>query len=135
MNDSERLRILEMLEQGKITAAEAADLLSALGERSGVSGPTPRPRPRSRWGPEEHAVGRARWFRVRVTDTKTGRTRANITVPIGMVGVGLGFAGKFKHAGSNRMDDLVEAVRSGRRGTVFDVSSDDGGQRVEIIIE
>ena len=131
MNDSERLRILEMLEQGKITAAEAADLLSALGERPRESGRPPRPR----WGPEEHPAGRARWFRVRVTDTHTGRTRANITVPIGMVGVGLGFAGKFKHVGGNRMDDLVEAVRSGRRGTVFDVSSDDGGQRVEIIIE
>ena len=30
-NDAERLRILELLEQGKITAPEASDLLAALG--------------------------------------------------------------------------------------------------------
>ena len=132
MNDSERLRILELLEQGKITAAEAADLLSALGDRPRESGRSPRPR----WGQEEHPAGRARWFRVRVTDESTGRVRSNVSVPIGMIGFGLDFARRFRGIPgvAAHVDDLLDAVRTGRRGVIFDVSSP-RGERVEILID
>lgn len=137
MNDAERMRILELLEQGKITAAEAADLLSALDERprEGGQGERSRPRERHRWRDAEFPADRPRWFRVRVTDAVTGRTRTNVSVPLGMVGFGLGFAHRFKVPGGSQVDAIVEAIRAGRRGTVFDVSSDDSGERVEIIIE
>jgi hypothetical protein len=131
--DAERLRILEMLEQQKITATEAAELLTALGDR----GRDTRRRDRRSWLAEELAPpsDRARWFRVRVTDQSTGRTRTNVSVPIGMVGFGLGFARRFRNIpGVGTVDDLFEAVRAGRRGTIFDVSSD-GGERVEIFID
>ena len=130
--DAERLRILQLLEQQKITAAEAAELLAALGER-GREGR----RERNRWLAEELAPpsDRARWFRVRVTDQRTGRTRTNVSVPIGMVGFGLGFARRFRNIpGVGAVDDLFEAVRAGRRGMIFDVSSEDG-ERVEILID
>jgi hypothetical protein len=129
MNDAERMRILEMLEQGKITAQEASELISALDER-----PRDGRRERGRWGAGEPPPDRPRWFRVRVTDQVTGRARANVTIPIGMVGFGLGFAHRFKMPGHGHIDDILEAVRSGRRGTVFDVSGGEG-ERVEIIIE
>jgi hypothetical protein len=131
--DAERLRILQLLEQQKITAAEAAELLAALGERGGEG----RRRERHRWLAEELAPpsDRARWFRVRVTDQRTGRTRTNVSVPIGMVGFGLGFARRFRNIpGVGAVDDLFEAVRTGRRGTIFDVSNE-GGERVEILID
>jgi hypothetical protein len=130
--DAERLRILQLLEQQKITAAEAAELLAALGER-GREGR----RERNRWLAEELAPpsDRARWFRVRVTDQRTGRTRTNVSVPIGMVGFGLGFARRFRNIpGVGAVDDLFEAVRAGRRGMIFAVSSEDG-ERVEILID
>ena len=130
--EAERLRILQLLEQQKITAAEAADLLAALGQRGEA-----RRRERQRWLAEELAPpsDRARWFRVRVTDQRTGRTRTNVSVPIGMVGFGLGFARRFRNIpGVGAVDDLFEAVRSGRRGTIFDVSNE-GGERVEILID
>ena len=130
--DAERLRILQLLEQQKITAAEAAELLAALGERSGE-----RRRERHRWLVEDLAPpsDRARWFRVRVTDQRTGRTRTNVSVPIGMVGFGLGFARRFRNIpGVGAVDDLFEAVRAGRRGIIFDVSNE-GGERVEILID
>jgi hypothetical protein len=130
--DAERLRILQLLEQQKITAAEAAELLAALGERSGE-----RRRERHRWLAEDLAPpsDRARWFRVRVTDQRTGRTRTNVSVPIGMVGFGLGFARRFRNIpGVGAVDDLFEAVRAGRRGIIFDVSNE-GGERVEILID
>src|SRR6202171_4573638 len=123
--DADRLRILELLEQQKITAAEAAELLAALGDR----GRDVRRRERYKWLAEDlaPAADRARWFRVRVTDQRSGRMRTNVSVPIGMVGFGLGFARRFSHIpGVAHVDDLFEAVREGRRGTIFDVSSDAG---------
>jgi len=131
---SERLRILELLEQQKITAAEAAELLQALGDRGRD---TPRRPDRSRWLAEELAPrsDRARWIRVRVTDERSGRVRTNVSVPIGMVGFGLGFARRFRGVpGVGVVDEMFEAVRTGRRGTIFDVSNE-GGERVEIVID
>jgi hypothetical protein len=131
--DADRLRILELLEQQKITAAEAAELLAALGDR----GRDVRRRERSRWLVEDlaPAADRARWFRVRVTDQRSGQLRTNVSVPIGMVGFGLGFARRFRNIpGVGTVDDLFEAVRNGRRGTIFDVSNE-GGERVEIFID
>lgn len=131
--EAERLRVLELLEEHKITASEAAELLAAIGERGQLT----RRRERARWladdlGPPSD---RARWFRVRVTDLRSGRTRTNVSVPIGMVGFGLGFARRLRHIrGMESVDDLFEAVRSGRRGVIFDVAND-GGERVEILID
>lgn len=131
--DNERLRILQMLEQRQITASEAAELLAALSDR----GREGRRRERSRWLVDEIAPpsDRARWIRVRVTDERTGRVRTNVSVPIGMVGFGLNFARRFRNVpGVGIVDDLFEAVRSGRRGTIFDVANE-GGERVEILID
>ena len=61
--------------------------------------------------------------------------RTNVSVPIGMVGFGLGFARKFRNLpGVEHVDDLFDAVRSGRRGVIFDVEGD-RGERVEIFID
>jgi hypothetical protein len=134
--DAERLRILQMLEQQKITASEAAELLSALGDR-GDRG-RDRRRERGRWISEDlgPSPGRARWFHVRVTDQHSGRTRTNVSVPIGMVGFGLAFASKFRNIPgvAHHVDDLFEAVRTGRRGVIFDVAGQHG-ERVEIFID
>jgi hypothetical protein len=127
------LRILEMLEQQKITATEAAELLAALEERGRDS----RRRERHRWLAAELGppADRARWFRVRVTDQRTGALRTNVSVPIGMVGFGLNFARRFRNIpGVGHVDDLFEAVRQGRRGVIFDVANE-GGERVEIFID
>lgn len=131
MNEAERMRILELLQEGKISAAEAADLLSALDERPRAGARRERSRAAETDGPGE----RPRWFRVRVTEAATGRARANVTIPIGVVGFGIGMARKFRAPSHPHFDDLMEAVRSGRRGTVFDVQGGDPVERVEIIIE
>src|SRR5689334_9351266 len=77
--NNERMRVLELLEQGKITAAEAAELLRALGDDDRelmAGGAAPRGE-------------RPRWFRVRVTEVATGRQKANVSIPFGMVNFGL----------------------------------------------
>ena len=131
-SDDERMRILELLEQRKITASEAADLLNALDELES-------PRRREAQGaaaPFARGRGRARWIRIRVTDVSSGRVRTNVSLPIVMVGFGLApFARRFRVPGLHHMaDDLLEAVREGRRGTIFDVANE-GGERIEIVID
>src|ERR1700730_10380008 len=131
--DADRMRILELLEQQKITAAEAAELLAALGDRGREA--RRRECRRGLGGELAPPSDRARWFRVRVTDQRSGRMRTNVSVPISMVGFGLGFARRFRTLpGGEHVDDLFDAVRNGRRGTIFDVSNE-GGERVEIFID
>src|SRR5215472_10642322 len=132
MMNAERMRVLEMLEQGKITATEAAELLRALGEDEGdtESGRRRNEPPRG---------DQPRWFRVRVTDTATGRSRANVSIPWGVVNFGMRFAPgniPFRKKGMPRqVDELWEALRSGRRGTIYDVTDNNDGERIEIIVE
>ncbi|HLZ71947.1 MAG TPA: hypothetical protein VKV26_18745 [Dehalococcoidia bacterium] len=141
--NQERLRVLELLEQGKITAAEAAELLRALGDEGDESDGRERAGRRDRRDERERfdggRRGQPRWFRVRVTDTKTGRMWANVSIPYGMVNSGLRFApGNFPFGRTGlppRMDDLLDALRSGRRGAIYDVTDAGKGQRIEIIVE
>ena len=117
----------------KRTESRAADQSQV----NGVGGRDTRRRERYKWVAEDlaPATDRARWIHVRVTDQGSGSVRTNVSVPIGMVGFGLGFARRFRNIpGVGHVDDLFEAVRQGRRGTIFDVSNE-GGERVEIFID
>ncbi|MCA9994586.1 MAG: hypothetical protein KDE56_02490 [Anaerolineales bacterium] len=121
----ERLQILKMIEQGKITAAEGAELLRALeqSDKSQKSEPLKGSSP-------------ARWFRVRVTDAKTGRHKVNVNIPMGLVNVGIKMGAKFvPNIEDERYHDIMEAIRSGRQGKIIDVSDEEGGERVEIFVE
>ena len=132
----ERMRILEMLEQGKITAAEAAELLRALD-----GGEKPADERRERGERAGNGESKPRWFRVRVTDTATGKARANVSIPYNFINVGLRFApgDLFGRRGMGRgpqgMDEMMEALRQGRRGTIYDVTDERERQRIEIIVE
>jgi hypothetical protein len=133
----ERMRILEMLEQGKITAAEAAELLRALD-----GGEKPADEQRERGDRTGNGEGKPRWFRVRVTDTATGKARANVSIPYNFINVGLRFAPgdlwfgrRGMGRGPQRMDEMMEALRQGRRGTIYDVTDERERQRIEIIVE
>ena len=62
--------------QGKITAADGAELLRALDQGSGKKSSEPL-----------KGASAPRWFRVRITDTSTGRNKVNVNIPIGLVNV------------------------------------------------
>ena len=86
----ERIKILQMVQEGKISAEDAAQLLEALEEtaRADASGVTVPPEPT--------ALGRKpRWFRVRVTDTDSGKPRVNVRLPLSMVSIGLKMGSRF----------------------------------------
>ncbi|MBI3361293.1 MAG: hypothetical protein HY023_09300 [Chloroflexi bacterium] len=122
----EYTKILKMVESGKLTAEEGAKLIAALDESR---------KSESRAGGNE-ASGEARWFRVRVTDTATGKTSVNVNLPLGLVDIGLKMGARFSPEieGMN-MQRIVAAIKSGGVGKIFDVTDAEDGQHVEIFME
>jgi hypothetical protein len=128
----ERMKILQMVQEGKITAEDAAGLLEALEEG----------------GSEARAAGevvtemsaglgrKPRWLRVRVTDTNSGKARVNIRLPMSMVSVGLKMGSRFApEVEGLDMNMLAEAISSGEVGQIVDVVDDDDGEHVEVFLE
>jgi hypothetical protein len=122
----ERMRILKMIEEGKISAEEGAKLLSALSE--GRRGPNPPMPPR--------APGAARWLRVRVTDVATGRSKATVQIPLALMESGMKIGAHFApEVEGVDMPTIMEALRSGMTGKIVDVVDEKDGEHVEIFVE
>jgi len=120
----ERLKILKMLEEEKITADEAAALLRALsgGRRATSAMPT--------------QAGKSKFLRIQVTDLDTGTAKVNVTVPMGLVGAGLRMAERFapEFKGFD-MQELEELLSSGVGGKLVEVVDEEDKERVEIYVE
>lgn len=121
----ERMQILRMIEEGKISAAEGAELLRAL-DNSG----------RSAKNEPLKGSSSPRWFRVRVTDTGTGRNKVNVNIPMGLVNVGIKMGAKFApEIEGTEYENIMEAIRSGQQGKIMDILDEEDGERVEIFVE
>lgn len=126
----EKLRILRMLQEGKITADEAARLLAALGT------PGKEEAPAAPGGGA--AKGRTSWLRVKVSNRETGRTLVNVNLPLSLLSVGLNIAKRFAdipELDKIDLDEIVAAVREGSSGKIIEVEDEDDEERVEISIE
>ncbi len=123
----ERMRILKMVEDGKISAEDGAKLLAALAESR-------KPPPSS--PPPPGGTPDARWFRVRVTDTRTNRPKINVNIPAGLVNVGIRMGARFApNLEADQMQAMMDALKSGARGKILDVTDDEAGEHVEIFVE
>lgn len=123
MSVEERLKILKMIEDGKITAEEGARLLSALSKQEKRTA--------------EPADSRPRWLRVRVLDLHTGKESVRVNLPLSLVNVGMKMGARFIPDAEQDivMEDLAEALQQGMLGKIVDVVDEEEGQRVEIFIE
>jgi hypothetical protein len=122
----ERMQILKMIEGKQITAEEGAKLLGALGENEPVEG-APQPSPSTS----------GKWFRVRVTDLKSGRRKVNVNIPLGLVDVGIKMGAKFAPAGIEGIDvhQIIAAIKAGGEGKIVDVEDEEDGEHVEVFID
>lgn len=126
----EKMQILKMIEEGKITADEGMQLLQAVepeGEEKNLqlaqtngqsSGSNPR--------------------RLRVRVEKDGKETVNIKIPLSLVNVGLKIGKKFspdlqESMGNVDMDEIVRMIQEGAEGRLVEV--DDGDEHVEIFVE
>lgn len=121
----ERMKILEMIKEGKITAEEGAKLLAALSQ--------------SQKGPRKfgnRTSGGSRWFRVRVTDTVTGKTKTSVNIPLRLMEWGVQIGAQFApEVGNISMEQIYEMAQSGMEGKIIDVVDEEDGEHVEIFIE
>jgi hypothetical protein len=121
----ERMKILNMIREGKISAEEGAKLLSALGD---TEKPSRAPSTRTSGGP--------RWFRVRVTDLVNGKTKVSVNIPIGLMEWGMQIGAQFApEVADLDFEQLKEMLQSGVEGKVVDVIDEEDGEHVEIFIE
>jgi hypothetical protein len=122
----ERMKILKMIQEGKITAEEGAKLISALQEsRKGPARSSPGASP-----------GRSSWLHIRVTDVLTGRAKVNVNLPLGLMDAGLKIGARYApQLEGMDVENLVNQVRSGASGKIIDVIDEEDGEHVEIFIE
>ena len=123
----ERMRVLKLIEDGKISAEEGARLLAALGKSD--------KRARRQQGTADNrAEGEGRWLRLRVSDTRSGKTRVNMTIPLGLVNMGLAVGARFvPDVAELDVEAIRNALRSGLHGKILEVRDDD--ELVEIYVE
>jgi hypothetical protein len=125
VTNEERMKILKMLQEGKINADEAASLLASLDQ-----GDT------TLKGEVVSKNLNGRWFRVRVTDKKNDKVKVNVRLPLSLVGVGLRLGKKY----SPEMEDLdveeiFQAIQAGEMGQIVDVEDEEAGDHVQVFVE
>ena len=121
----ERVKILKMVEDGKVSPGEGAALLGALDQDRKEQRPERRP----------FAEG-TRFFRVRVTDLGTGRRKATVNIPMGLMDWGFRIGAQFAPEISNfDLNEVSEMLRTGADGKIIDVLDEEDGEHVEIFIE
>jgi len=105
MNENRR-QILNMLAEGKITAAEAERLITALESGSQSNGAEPAPYARS-----ESSKGRARYLRVLVDSQEghhgQGPTSVNIRVPMQLLRAGVRLASLIPAQAHHHLDEAL----------------------------
>lgn len=117
----ERMKILKMIEEGKLSAEEGAKLLAALSSSSRSS---------------SLPASGAKWLRVRVTDVNTGRAKATVQIPLSLVEAGLKIGAHFApEIEGVDMAPLMDALRAGLTGKIIDVIDEKDGEHVEIFVE
>jgi hypothetical protein len=119
----ERMRILRMIQEGKITAEEGAKLLSALRES----------RKDSRTVITSSRGGKG-MLRVRVTDMLTGKPKVSVNLPLGLVDAGMSIASQY--APDVNFSQIADAIRSGQmEGKIVDVVDEEDGEHIEVFID
>jgi hypothetical protein len=125
----ERLRILRMIQEGKISAEEGIQLMEALdsGKSAALKVPATPAQPMTR---------SARYLRVRVTDTDSGKVRVNIRLPISVINAGIKMGARFSpEIEGLDIEQLMDYIHSGETGQVLDVFDEEDGEHVEVFIE
>jgi hypothetical protein len=123
---NERMLILKMIESGKISAEEGAKLLSSVDQEHEKSPKAVVPR----------KTGTPQWFRVRVSDSATGKMKAMVNLPIGLMDWGLRVGAQFAPEMEGLdLNELSEILRSGADGKIVEVIDEEDGEHVEIYIE
>lgn len=141
LSSEERMEILRLLAEGKITADEAAGLLSngtkareadpTLEKETGVTEDVKN-------SPEEVvkvSTDHPSWFHVKVSDMKSGKTKVTVNIPIRLLRLGLNVGSRFAPEMEGiDWDDLAGMIGS-EKGVLVDVEDEEDGEHVQIYVD
>jgi hypothetical protein len=119
-SNAERMTILRMVEQGKISAEDGARLLAALGDTQ-----------ESASKPRGNVFDSSRLLQVRVTDLTTNRQKVNVNVPVGLFQLVFRW---LPESAKDQLDQVQDAIDAGASGRLVEVVDQDSSVRVEITL-
>ena len=125
MTSSEKMLILEMLQEGKINAEQAAKLLDAVEEGSSETA--------------ERSEATAKVLKIKVSDKHTGEVKVNMGIPLGIARfledlIPAAERARLESQGID-LDTVFANLDSGAKGKLVDVEDERDGQFIEIWIE
>ena len=118
----ERNRILNMIESGQITAAQAAGLLDTLMSDYEQSG----------------SQMENRTVRIWMTDMSTNRRKMNMTatIPVYLVSMSLRLLARLESQfNDSTIQTVIHALERGTTGRLLDLQDLEEGKRIEIFVE
>jgi len=127
--NEDRLKVLKMIQENKITPEEGMELLELLDDQI----------PASVSAVKSAAISGqpgGRWLRVRITNNQTGKLRANVKLPISLVKAGIKMGARYSPELHNVDFEQFEAfINAGEIGPLVDVEDTEDGEHVEVSIE
>jgi hypothetical protein len=126
-SSEERMRILKMIQDGVISAEDGIRLLDSI-EKSDKQ--------EKKDLPGEETMRAAKFFRVRVTDTNSGKARVNVRLPVSVLSAGMKMGARFS-TDIQGLDqaELMQFIREGTVGKIVDVYDEKDGEHVEVFLE
>jgi hypothetical protein len=123
----ERLKILKMLQDGKITAEDAMQLLEAMSRQA----------PQEKTAFSAAATGMtAQWMRVQITDSASDKIKANVRLPFSLVNTGMKMGAHFSaNLSPEVIKELNLRLKTGETGMILDVVDNKQGDRIRIFLE
>ena len=145
MSKPSRMEILELLSNGKITAAEAANLLSDIGQPEAPAAPPPPPVTKAPEAPKVEPAPaisngdsskQPSWFRVRVANLETGKNRVTVNIPVKMMKFGLKIGSRFSPEIENLdWNELTGMMQDMKTGMLVDVQDEDSNEHVQVYLD
>jgi hypothetical protein len=119
-------RVLRLVEEGRLTAEEAAPILDALSARTGSAAATPGAEPGTD-GPADPRPART----ARIEVYERGRKRIDLRVPISLGRLGID---RIPGISSDQVAAIRAAIDANRHGPILDVEDPDG-DGVRIVLD
>ncbi len=124
----ERVKILRLIQDGKISADQGVQLLEALQDplQSKAGSGTSQPK----------TAQMAHWFRVCITDTHTEKVKVNVRLPVSLITAGVKMGARFSpEVEGLDVDQLMALIKTGEIGKIVDVVDEESGEHVEVFLE
>jgi hypothetical protein len=139
----ERQKILEMVAAGKLSAEEAAALLTAetppeKEAEKATESVVPEAAPLKPAAEKEPAPAGSgpSWLRIQVDDLASGRSKVKVNIPLHLMKAGLALGRSFApELRDVDWDHLSTSLAEGAGGLLVEVQDDEDGEHVRIFVE